>query len=102
MASAQNMRIYKKRAKRAREILTCEFGYRSNSFDTLKSDDEAGYELLGNIDGPEPLCGTPVVVEKDYWTEDCNIACCVEYVLDHLFWDVSHAQLNRRYSQLRG
>lgn len=54
-----NRRIYKKRAKRARDVLL-ELGvFREGAFDAARRGDECGFDLFGIPEGADPLKGTP-------------------------------------------
>lgn len=92
-----NMRIYKKKAKRAREILTAEHGFRERDFDTIRKDDEAGYELFGHLTGSDPLKGTPVIFDRFFWSSEGELQCCINVLRECQYWDVSETALFRRY-----
>ena len=91
-----NVRIYKKKAKRAKELLISDYGMKERDFAAVEKGDELGYELLGSHSGNDPLKGTPITITSDYWSSDTDVQCVVSILLEIMFWDVSHKQLCRR------
>lgn len=93
-----NLRQYKKKAKRARDILVAEFGCKASDFwyppkakageyDLHTSENVKCKDRFGNI---PHLRGTPVYLPEitDYWGEANEPHCCIDLEREVRWWEV--------------
>ena len=106
-----NRRIYKKKCKRAVELLSQNHGMPANCFETStdQDDDISSHQNvtwfkktrseneLGII---APLKGTPILVERDYYYGECDVNCVLDRLQQVQSWDISEKQADRRYSKM--
>lgn len=93
-----NLRQYKKKAKRARDILIAEFGCKASDFwyppqgsegeyDITTAEPVAGKDRFGCI--PHRY-GVPIYLPEitDYWGEANEGQCCIDLEREMRWWDV--------------
>lgn len=90
-----NLRIYKKKAKLAREILIADHGFRPSDFwmPGLNNDDNE----ICTSESKDPVRdsiphrkGVPsyLPAKLDYWGEANEPKCCIDMVHEVIWWDV--------------
>ncbi|MEM7301890.1 MAG: hypothetical protein AAF468_12460 [Pseudomonadota bacterium] len=101
-----NLRIYKKKAKRARQILQARYGFRDDEFYITRCREDVTLDDFSGLDKGiagrgffAPLKGTPTAISGCYWTNDTDVQCCLWVLSECQFWDVSERTLNRRWEQ---
>lgn len=92
-----NLRQYKKRSKRARDILIADFGFNENDFWSPPKRQSGEHEMqtceivTGAVRGwIEWKAGTPAFLPSftDYWGEANDPRCCVDILNEVQFWAV--------------
>lgn len=91
-----NLRQYKKRAKRARDLLIQEFGCRPSDFWYPKRWDEVSINTCEPVDGSHPIWGStlsygiPVFLPEPVnpWGEANDPECCVYAFREKHWWHV--------------
>lgn len=102
-----SMRQYKKRAKRARDLLIQEFGYRPSDFWYPKRSDEFSLSTSEPVDGAHPIWGItlsngiPIFLPElfDYWGEANDPQCCVDVFRENHWWHVCDDSYARKEFQ---
>ncbi len=103
-----NLRQYKKKAKRARDLLISEYGFRESSFHYIRPRDRDEYSicvsepmdahLLDFGHSIYPLRGTPFHLPEpvDYYGEANDPRCCIDMLYHVIFWEACGNSIGRR------